>query len=156
MCLQLRSENSGDSTGSFEGLRRQARVRALTAEEKDVIAAYEKPSDMPYEERKRQLAALDRRVKNDPSSLPPGILAMYNDAYGSSTKKFELMSWPQPNAFLVYSCTRPLYHTSYLGETIKETIHLGPLVPIHVRGSTIPREAQQGLHSWTEFLPKPQ
>ncbi|CAE7277195.1 unnamed protein product [Symbiodinium sp. CCMP2592] len=90
--ILAKSENSGESQDSgFEGLRRQARVRALTDEEKSRIAAYEKPSDMPYEERKRQLVALDRRVKSDPESLPPGILAMYNDAYGSSAKKFELM-----------------------------------------------------------------
>ncbi|CAE7255958.1 unnamed protein product, partial [Symbiodinium sp. CCMP2456] len=89
-----------ESNDSFEGLRRKARVRALTDQEKERIAACERPGDMPYEERKRQLAALDRRVKGDPDSLPPGLLAMYNDAYGSSTKKFELMSWPRKHFML--------------------------------------------------------
>ena len=92
--MELRSE-SADSNGSVEGLRRQARVRCLTEAEKDQIRSYEKPEDMEYQERKRQLAALDRRMKSDPGSLPPGVLAKYQDAYGSSTKKFELLSGSQ-------------------------------------------------------------
>ena len=94
--MELRSDSlESNASGSLDGgLRRQARVRCLTEEEKQKIQNFQKPEDMDYNERKRQLAALDRRVKSDPGSLPPGVLAKYQDAYGSSTKKFELLSGP--------------------------------------------------------------
>lgn len=56
------------------------RLQDLTQEQKDKIAMMSSPSEMPYEERKRQYAALRRSVA---SSCKPALLAKFslsNDA----------------------------------------------------------------------------
>ena len=51
--MELRSDSlESNASGSLDGgLRRQARVRCLTEEEKQKIQNFQKPEDMDYNER---------------------------------------------------------------------------------------------------------
>ena len=70
---------------------RVARVRCLSAEEKERVKGLSNYTEMPASERKRQFAALDRRMK-DVDTLPPGLLQQYQASFGNSEKKFELLN----------------------------------------------------------------
>ena len=73
---------------------RVARVRVLSEDEKAKIATMTSYTQMEAAERKRQFAALDRRMRDaaGSESLPPGLLQQYQAAFGNSEKKFELVS----------------------------------------------------------------
>ena len=61
------------------------RVKVLTDEQKEAIMNLTDPSQLEAKERKRQLAALDRRMaKKD--TLPPGVLAKWEEAASTQQK----------------------------------------------------------------------
>ena len=96
--IYIRSEGDGEAPVlgplgiPVEGKgKRIARVRCLSQEEKDAVAAMTSYKQMDKDERKRQFAALDRRFK-EVDTLPHGLLEQYQAAFGSSDRKFELLS----------------------------------------------------------------
>ncbi|CAE7280479.1 unnamed protein product, partial [Symbiodinium sp. CCMP2592] len=97
LAAKLKSDGVGEAPalaplGISEGKgSRVARVRCLTPEEKEAVSNMTSYRQMDKSERKRQFAALDRRFK-DHSTLPPGLLEQYQAAFGSSDRKFELLS----------------------------------------------------------------
>ena len=72
--------------------QRTTRVRTSSPEEKERTAALNHYKELAPEERKRQFSALDRRMKRDQETLPPGLLQQYQSSYGSPEKKLELVS----------------------------------------------------------------
>lgn len=78
ICMQLRTENpfkrsvtsvsmASDGTGEMDAqplVKGTTRVRVLTEDERARIQAMTHPSQMDHAERKRQYAALDRRMKD--------------------------------------------------------------------------------------------
>lgn len=78
-------ENAEDDGG-----KRSARVKVLTPDLRSQIENMTHPSQLPREERKRQYAALDRRMK-ETHTLRPGLLEKYQASHGSSQAKFELL-----------------------------------------------------------------
>ena len=91
---ELRSEGAGD-VPPFPALSkdgpRVARVRCLSQEEKERVRNLSSYTEMPPAERKRQFAALDRRMR-DVDTLPPGLLQQYQASFGNSERKFELLN----------------------------------------------------------------
>ena len=76
--------------GEDDGGKRSARVKVLTPDLRSQIENMTHPSQLPREERKRQYAALDRRMK-ETHTLRPGLLEKYQASHGSSQAKFELL-----------------------------------------------------------------
>ena len=76
------------STVSLEGITSSAngsgkRIKALSDEQKEAIRSLQKPQDLPYPERKRQFAALGRRLEKP---CPPGVLAKWEAATSDDAK----------------------------------------------------------------------
>ena len=91
----FRSEGTGAAPelaalGQKGAGKRVARVRVLSEEEKARISSLSSYKEMDASERKRQLSALDRRMR-DTASLPPGLLAQYQSCFDSSERKFEMV-----------------------------------------------------------------
>lgn len=59
-----------------EGSERTKRVKVLDPEQKQAIENMTSAADLPREERQRQWAALDRRLKAP--DLPPGLIEKWN------------------------------------------------------------------------------
>lgn len=92
----FRPSNMGPSPGigralssvSLEGIPSVAngngkRIKALSEEQKEAIRSLQKPQDLPYPERKRQFAALGRRLEKP---CPPGVLAKWEAATTDDAK----------------------------------------------------------------------
>ena len=81
--LQLRPSNlnRGLSSVSIDQIltsgQNGKRIKALTEEQKEAIRSLQTPQDLPYPERKRQFAALGRRLERP---CPPGVLQKWEAA----------------------------------------------------------------------------
>ena len=74
------------------------------------------PKELSYPERKRQLAAMDRQVRNHPTTLPPGLVEQYQAAHGNSAKKFALMLRPEFGIQRCIFSSTP--HACFLGTSL--------------------------------------
>ena len=63
------------------------RIKVLTDDQKLAIQNLQKPSDLPKAERKRQFAALGRRLEKP---CPPGVLAKWEASTTDEAKPLEL------------------------------------------------------------------
>ena len=82
-CFQLRPGNlsRGLSTVAIDSIltsgQNGKRIKVLSEEQKEAIRSLQKPQDLPYPERKRQFAALGRRLERP---CPPGVLQKWEAA----------------------------------------------------------------------------
>ena len=63
------------------------RIKVLSDDQKLAIQNLQKPSDLPAPERKRQFAALGRRLEKP---CPPGVLAKWEAATTDEAKSLEI------------------------------------------------------------------